>query len=391
MTAQNLMTAVIDHYPDLFDRLEEIVTPDRGFDVFKSVADTYAPSLTVRYTRGPVVKSLLKEAADKGLCGTSLTFHPNYLSTGNVVLELGTEPRKPIWSMAHLDNISFLTGKYEGGRYTLTPYCEPRQSNGERQALALAYSPLTGTMEEIAQGRLITEDSGQANSFETDTPDLPPATRVVYASQARWDRPSGMVYGTVDDAFGCAALILAASVLSHYAVEALIVLTDEEEGVVSVGNRAFSRGSMRLLNRVSPQLTPDLITITDLHEEVSDLFEGHLNTRRFGQGASFAAFASSARGGVTPPHLLAFQRELAQFLATRNIQLKENSGYVSRSDCVSAMMATPNVALIGYPGAYSHFADTPRAHIDDLVHLAKTLVIYHLVAQSSIWRDQYLL
>jgi hypothetical protein len=88
--------------------------------------------------------------------------------------------------------------------------------------------------------------------------------------------------------------------------------------------------------------------------------------------------------------LLVFQRELAQFLAAQDIQLKENSGYVSRSDCVSAMMATPNVALIGYPGAYSHFADTPRAHIDDLVHLAKTLVIYHLVAQSPIWRRQYL-
>jgi hypothetical protein len=93
---------------------------------------------------------------------------------------------------------------------------------------------------------------------------------------------------------------------------------------------------------------------------------------------------------VTPPQLLAFQRELARFLAGRGILLREHTGYVSRSDCVSAMLATPNVALIGYPGAYSHFADTPRAHIDDLVHLARVIAVYLLVAQSPEWRERYL-
>ena len=55
-------------------------------------------------------------------------------------------------------------------------------------------------MEPCAQGRLHSTDSG--HFFETDAEDLPPATRVVYASQAAWDQETGMIYGMVDDAAG---------------------------------------------------------------------------------------------------------------------------------------------------------------------------------------------
>jgi hypothetical protein len=391
MNTQTLITQALSPYPGLFDRLERLITPERAFACFKLIADTYAPTLTVRYTRGPVIKALLDEAKSQGWCGPNVTFRRNYLSTGNVALEFGTQPRKPVWAMAHLDIISFLTGSRQGNRYKVTPFCEPRQSNGVREALALAFSAETGGLVELARGRLISEDNGKSNFFETGTPDLPLATRVVYASEAEWDRASGMVYGTVDDAFGCAALVMAAMALSHYSAEALIILTDEEEGVVAPGNRAFSRASTRLLNRIAPERLPDLITITDLHEDVADLFAGNFNTGRFGQGALFAAFASGAKGGVTPPHLLSFQRELAGYLGEHHISLQENPGYVSRSDCVSAMLATPNVSLIGFPGAYSHFADTPRAHISDLVSLAKVMAVYILVAQHAAWRELYLL
>ena len=106
----------------------------------------------------------------------------------------------------------------------------------------------------------------------------------------------------------------------------------------------------------------------------------------FGAGAVFASFSSETKGAVTPPPLLAFERALAEFLAPRGIRLFENEGYTGRSDDVSAVRVTPNIAIIGYPGAFPHFADTPRVHLDDIVHLAKTLVVLTLITQSEEWQ-----
>lgn len=367
-------------YPDLFERMEEVITPQRAFAWFKRLADTYAPSLTVSYTRGPVVERLLGEHGfDEG---GPLRFHSNYLGTGNVAIELGRNPCKPIWLMAHLDICSYLTRERRGNRYRLTPFCEPRKGAGSRAAVALAYSSQERALREVAQGLIVVEEG--RIFFETEVTDLPPWTRVVYSSQAELDEDSNLVYGYVDNAFGCTALLLSSLVLSSYEADVLVVLTDEEEGVVATGNRAFSRGSARLFNRISRGNLPNLVLVSDMHEEIAALEEGHLDVIPFGQGALFAGAASEARGGVTPPPLLEFQRELAAFLAQKGISLRENPGYLSRSDCVSAMMYTPNVALVGYPGAYSHFADTPRAHLGDLVDLAKSLVVYALVAQSEV-------
>lgn len=84
----------------------------------------------------------------------------------------------------------------------------------------------------------------------------------------------------------------------------MFVLTDEEGGVVAPGPPAFSQGGTRLLNRINPAHLPDLITISDHHEEVSELMTGRLDLSCFGQGALFTAFASGTKGGVTPPRLL---------------------------------------------------------------------------------------
>jgi putative aminopeptidase FrvX len=372
-------------YPSLFEMLEQHVTPERGFDLFKRLADTYAPSLTARFTRGPMIDSMLQEVE----AGPHLTFHPNYQRSGNVVLEIGKRAEKAIWCMAHLDFISFLTGEWTGGRYPLTSYCEPRQQPGRYDAIALQYDPDRHAMTEVAQGQLVMDESGKF-WFECDNATLPPQTRVMYATQAEWERETGVVYGAIDDAFGCAALILAAQVLSHFPVEALFVLPDEEEGVVEKGNQAFARGSARLLQRTPPHQLPDLVIVTDVHEPSAEAPTGTADGLPLTRGALFNGEASKARGGITPPHLLHFQRQLAQSLGQQGVQLREDTGYVGRSDCVSAMMATPNVLRVGFAGAYSHFDQTPRAHIDDLVHLAKSIAAWVVVAQSEEWQERYL-
>ena len=160
---------------------------------------------------------------------------------------------------------------------------------------------------------------------------------------------------------GCAALILSAMVLSHYEVEALIILTDEEEGVVGVGNRAFSRGS-------APAAQPDSSGPTARSDYD---FRPARGGQRSGlrviwirpalvRAVFLPVFSSAARGGVTPPQLLTFSARAGPiFSPPKELNCRKNSGYVSRSDCVSAMLATPNVALVGYPGAYSHFNRYP--------------------------------
>jgi hypothetical protein len=380
-----LIDEALNAFPALFEEMDQHITAERGFDLFQRLADTYAPTLTARFTRGPVVESLLQESG----AGAHLTFHRNYRRSGNVALEIGQAPEKAVWCMAHLDFISFLTGDWTGDRYPLTSYCEPRQKPGAYEAIALQYDPSLETMAEVARGTL-RMDSGGKFWFETSNAALPPQTRVMYATQAEWDRETGIVYGAIDDAFGCAALILAAQVLSHYPVEALFLLPDEEEGVVDKGNQAFARGSARMLQRTPPHHLPDLVIVTDVHEPSAEVPASTVDGLPTTRGALFNGAASKARGGITPPHLLHFQRQLAHSLHERGVQLREDTGYVGRSDCVSAMMVTPNVLRVGFAGAYSHFDQPPRAHIDDLVHLAKSIVAWVIVAQSKAWQERYL-
>jgi len=372
-------------FPSLFDHLNEHITVAHSFDVFRQLANTYAPSLTVGFTRGPVVRTLLEQAAH----GPHLAIQSNIRNSGNIALELGSNAKKPLWCLAHLDFISFLTCEWREGRYPLISYCEPRQTAGARDAVAHLYDPATRRLVEAARGALVMDQAGNF-WFETDQPSLPYLTRVSYATEAKLDQQTGQVFGAVDDAFGCAALILAAEVLSHYPVEAVFVLTDEEEGVVAPGNQAFSRGSFRLFQRTPPEQLPDLVIVTDIHAASDEATGQTPLTTVGGHGAVFTGVASQTRGAVTPPHLLNFQRTLSRCLAEKGISLYEEAGYVSRSDCVSAMMVTPNVLRVGFAGAYSHFEQTPRAHIDDLVHLAKTIAAWVIIAQSQEWRGLYI-
>jgi len=380
-------------YAQLYKHMESLITPEAAFVVFQKLADTYSPTLSARYTRGEVVRSILEESKSEDILGDNLDLDLNYRMTGNVCITLGERSRKPIWAFAHLDNISYLTGPRSNGVYPLTAFHEPRITPGERNGVALLYDERSKTLVSAAHGMIVTGENSNNSVFKTDTTDLPPATRVVFQTEAEWDKSTGMLYGSVDDAFGCAALVMCAIALSSFDVDALIVLTDEEEGVVGVGNTAFARGSQRLISRTKPNELPAIMSVTDLHERKPSIDDNGevIAVPGCGDGALFAGFASGTRGGVTPPHVLSAIREVSGLLNEKGIPMSENQSYVSRSDCVSAMMATQNVVLMGFPGAYSHFDKIPRAHIDDLVSLSKSLAVLIATAQSSDWRKHYLI
>lgn len=383
MNAQDAFRLLERRYEGLWGRLEQMVTAGEYFQLFKQLSDNYSPTLTVSRVQGPLVEALITK---KSVKTSPVRVIHNLRGSGTIGIEIGEEPA-PAWFSGHADICSYLTGSRDGSRYSLTPFCMHRARPGRRTAVALGTPDGPGPLAHIAEGEMVTDEDGRI-FFETDTQDLPRWTRVVHYLPASWNQESDELHGFIDNQGTCAALLLAARVLSHYKVNALLLLNDEEEGPVDMGNQGFSRAMGRLLNRTPHDHLPETVFISDVHQQESRVASSQ--PTYFGKGALFTGVASGARGAVTPPQLLAFTRELAVELASHGIQLTENEGYVSRSDDVSALQYTQNINLIGFPGIYPHFDRTPTALCSDLVHLTKTLVVYALIAQDPEWRRTFL-
>jgi hypothetical protein len=381
------LSLTLRKWPGLFERFDKMITAERAAAWFSKIADTHAPSQTARYTRGPVLRDLLRKAGEI----EGLSVHQNLWKTGNVAIALGSQPGKPFWMLAHLDGISYALGFREADRYRLLPLCYHMSRTGRQQAVALGYAPEHGGLRILAAGEIVTENDGSDIFFETSIDDLPKGTRVVYHYPAVVNWETRSVYGNIDNAFGCTALLLAASVLGSYHPNVLIVFPDEEEGQTGGGNQSFCKGSARLFNRCPRNQLPESVLVCDVHES-KDMLDGPgSRSAKSGGGATFCELSSRGRGGVTPPPLVSFHRDLARALALHGVRLQENmDGYVSRSDSISAMMYVQNIALVGYLGSHRHFDGIPEAHLNDLVDLAKVLAVYALIAQSAEWRQDYL-
>lgn len=365
-------------YAGIWQRLEEEVTAVNYFQTFKQLSDNYSPSLTVSRVQGPLVESLLAD--------TNVKVDHNLRKSGTIGLTIGQEPA-PIWFSGHADICSYLTGLWDGSGYPLTPFCMPRARPGRRAAVALGSPDNAGPLERLAEGEMVTTDDGQT-FFATKESGLSTWTRVVYHLEATWDQESDQIHGYIDNQATCAALILAARVLAHYEVNALLLLNDEEEGPVDKGNQGFSRAMQRLLHRTPLDQLPDIIIVSDGH--MPSGIDPDNDDSIFGQGALYGGLSSGGRGAVVPPQLIQFTRELAPEIAAHGIKLSENPGYISRSDDISAMQYTQNVMLIGFAGTSSHFDLTPTMRCSDLVNLTKALVVYALIAQDATWRAKYL-
>lgn len=383
MDTKKIVDALDQRYPNLWEKLDKIITGEAYFDVFKKLSDNYSPTLTVSRVQGPLVESLLE---GKGGGKSPITVDRNLRKSGTIGITIGQEPA-PIWFSGHADICSYLTGPWDGSSYPLTPFCMPRARPGGRPAVALAPPDKDGALVRLAEGEMVTTEDDKT-IFVTDNPKLPTWTRVVYDLEATWNQESDEIHGYIDNQATCAALILAAQVLSHFSVNALLLLNDEEEGPVDKGNQGFSRAMQRLLHRTPHDQLPNMVIVSDGHMPPGVDPEG--GDSIFGKGALYGGLSSSARGAVVPPHLIRFTRSLAPELAKRGIKLSENPNYISRSDDISAMQYTQNVVLIGFAGTSSHFDLTPTMQCSDVVNLAKTLVVYCLVAQDADWQTQYL-
>ncbi len=374
---------LLARYPELMATLERTITAEAYFQIFQQLSDNYSPTLTVSRVQGALVEQLLSVGSGNM---ERMTLDRNARHSGTITVKVGSG-KPTVWLSAHADVCSYLTGAWDGSGYPLTPFCMHRVSAGARPAMALAAPRGYGPLERLVEGVMVTDEHDHVR-FETARDDLPLHTRVVHHRPASWDRVTGAVSGFLDNQAGSAALLLAAQALSHFEVNALMLINDEEEGPVDKGNQGFSRAANRLLHRTPLDELPDYAIVVDGHGQEDLLRRGAPTT--FGKGASFTGMSSQARGAVTPPQLLEFARELQGWAAPFGVGMVEHPGYVGRSDDISLMQFTPNVSIVGYPGAYSHFDQPPLSYMHDLVALTKVLVFMVLAANDEAWQEAYL-
>jgi hypothetical protein len=357
---------------------ENILSETTLWSVLRAVADTHAPSQTVADTRAPVLAHLFK------LLGAErLTFERNYMNSGAAVAFVGdSTPAPQILVLAHADELSYLSADQSAvetsGRYPLEAFGSDRavdahaaialRWNREQQRLScVARGEIRRTPVDVVKGEI----RRTAGDVERPLPVFVPTSgsmelgdRCVYHHPLTLD-DRGLLRGSLDNAAGVSACVLAATALSRMRtpVSVAFAFPDEEEGP-AIDNIGFSRGARRLLRKLEP-------TVACVNVDGHDLSPGsHL-----GGGAVFALRSSHFRGAVTPPRLWSDMKEVAARLAGDGVRLVANGGYVSRSDDVAAAEALANVILLGYPISDPHFNHAaPSAAISDLTHLARAMV-----------------
>ncbi len=335
-----------------------IINLERAWAILETVANTHAPGQTVACTRAPVIRSILaKEHAH------SISLVPDYERTGNTMLLLGNEfPSRLVF--AHADEISYLISPQgSGDDWPLVPFCK-HLARITMDAVALRYSTSAAAMQISARGVIVPPVDPGVNlpHFKILSGVVQPGDRVVYDYPMR--RVGSRVYGSIDNAAGVTACLLAAIALAQTCPDLPVgfAFTDEEEGPAAQ-NTSFSRGARRLLQRIR---IPDQCIVVDGHPI--------LDQNSFGNGALFAGYSGQAGSTVTPPALFAAFKYLAGELQQSGIRILESRGAVSRSDDIAIIEYTPHILLLGYPSNNGHFDQAPpEADLSDLVDLAKTI------------------
>ena len=372
--------------------VERHITRTRVRRYLSALVDTPAPSTFAGPMRVPMLRRLLSE---DGAFATPLQLHGDFRQTGSPVILTGAaEVAKPLWYFAHLDTISYLVQPFDGARYPLVPFCVHLVRDGTRLAQAYRFDLMRNALVRIAEGRLESENGIPSFRPDTGAPPLRPGDRVTLLSRYREQADTGVFTGAMDNAGGVAALALAAPVLAEAGIEAMLAFPDEEEGPVAPGNHMIGRGSSRLVSMLP---APQLAIVADVQQAGGDPdadTRGSVeNSARLGEGAILAEFSSVARGAVTPPDLYALAHHTARRLGSLGVSVQEsNNAYSSRSDDVSVMLKTPNILLLGFPGFNRHHDQgEPRAHLDDVVNLAKALVYMGAVGPVMAERRRTLL
>jgi hypothetical protein len=361
----NSLEAILTTYPAFLTSMRQLIDAEAMEATLRAVADTPAPSQIGSVTRGSVLQRL---AGSYGIFDRGATYLSDAYDSGGDVLALGADGLRMI---AHLDEISYLlAGDPVDGRWPLRAYCY-HLAEGPRAGAVIRYDH-DGEYRIVSRGEVLTDETGRIwYRADEGTPRF--GDRVFLPSPLEVDPSTGLVTGSLDNAVGVAAVLLAARLLAHLDIPFSAVFPDEEEGPAGQSSQTISRGAARLL----PSLpTAPVTVVTDIHG-LSDDELHRTGAHRRPWGASLAESSSGTRGSVTPPPLYRQLRELFADLADDGIPVFPNTGgYIPRSDDVVAMLHSRNVCILGFPGSNRHFdRGKPTGNLHDFVALARALAL----------------
>ncbi len=359
------LDAVLGERPTLIDEVNDVITPRMVLDLLRAIADTPAPSGASSLSRGAVVQSWFESTE---LDAAGARFERDAFDSGCDVL---TNGHGGIGILAHLDEVSYLLREpVKPGLWRVSPYCY-HLAQHPAPARAVRFAP-DGSWQVLCEAHVALEDGHHLASHPVDV-QLAPGDRIVLASPFAHDESTGRVTGSMDNAAGVAAALLASRVMARCGIPFSTYLTDEEEGPSGSASQTISRGAARLLRRVEPA---PLTVAVDIHGlSPMELRRSENHARPW--GASLAEYSSGGKGSVARPDIYAGLMQSLTPLAAQGIRVRPNvGGHVPRSDDVVAMLHSNRVVILGYPGEHRHFDNgLPAVNVHDLVDLARALVV----------------
>lgn len=351
--------------PEVLTAAREQITPELVLGAVRALADTPAPSGASSVTRGEVVEQWCR---DHGVFDGGARLERDVGASGCDLLSYGTGG---LDVLAHLDEVSYLLDRRLGPlAWSVRPYCY-HLADHPVPARVVRFAA-DASWRQVVTGRVAGADRGYV--FELDEPaELRPGDRVALFSDLRHDADTGLVTGSLDNAAGAAAALVAAAALGAASVPFRCFFTDEEEGPAGQSSQTISRGAARVLRGVRPA---PLTVVVDVHG-VNDTELAALDEHRVPWGASLAEYSSHGRGSVAPPQLFRRVVELFDRYRDDGLRVRTNvGGYVPRSDDVVAISHSNRVILLGYPGINRHFdRGLPTSNLDDLLQLSRALYV----------------
>lgn len=358
---------------EMWNKCDEVITSEAMLELLASIADTPAPSGASSLTRGYQVQLWCRK---QGLLEAGAELMLDAYRSGCDLLSLGTGGLRMI---AHLDEVSYLLDgpAQVAGAWQVTPYCYHLAEN-PAPARVIRFTA-DGGWSTVATGEVALVD-GKHLFRSAEILELGPSDRVVLASDVEADSVTGRVTGSLDNAAGVAAALMAAAVLSELGVPFSLALTDEEEGPSGAASQTISRGAARLFRHLEDA---PLAVAIDIHG-VPDADLKQVDGHRMPWGASLAEYSSDGRGSVAPPQLFAGVSDLL-CSPECDLTVRQNiGGYVPRSDDVTAMTHSNRVIILGYPGINRHFdRGLPAVNLTDLVQLARALVVLGVATHTK--------